>query len=62
MNIFKGRGGQGRYGRGAGLQPVLGQAEKKVRDSISIQKNCGDDLRCVPDLSVEYNLLYVHQR
>ena len=44
-------------GRGRDLPPVLGQAELKARDSMSIQKNCGDDQRCVPDLSVDFKPL-----
>ena len=42
---------------GGRLSPVLGQAELKARDSISIQKDCGDDLQCIPDLSIQYNLV-----
>ena len=53
--IFVG-GGYGGQGRG-GLQPVLGQAEKKAKDSISILKDCGDDSLCIPDLSIEHNVV-----
>lgn len=34
------------------LRPVLGQEELKAKDSVSIQKDCGDDLNCIPDLKV----------
>ena len=44
----------GRFGRD--LQPVLGQAEKKATDSLFIQKDCGDDMRCVPDLSISFDV------
>lgn len=37
------------------LNPVLGQFERMASDSISIQKNCGADNLCVPNLSVEAN-------
>ena len=35
------------------LTPVLGQFEKMATDSISIQKDCGSDNVCIPNLSVE---------
>ena len=37
------------------LNPVLGQFETMSSDSISIQKNCGPDNLCIPDLSLEAN-------
>ncbi len=35
------------------LRPVLGQFQKMAAHSITIQKNCGQDNLCIPDLSVE---------
>lgn len=35
------------------LAPVLGHNDKLATDTMSIQKNCGEDNICVPDLSVE---------
>jgi integrin alpha 8 len=37
------------------LNPVLGQFETMSSDSVSIQKNCGKDNLCIPDLSLEAN-------
>ena len=35
------------------LAPVLGHNDKLATDTMSIQKNCGEDNICVPNLSVE---------
>ena len=34
------------------LRPVLGQFEKMTSDSLSIQKDCGPDNKCIPNLSL----------
>ena len=36
----------------SGLTPVLAEGDHQVRDRLSIQKDCGSDNICVPDLSV----------
>ena len=36
---------------------MVGYIELKAGDSISILKDCGEDQRCIPDLSIEYNLI-----
>lgn len=38
---------------GAGLHPVLGHGEHLVTDSINIQKECGRDNICIPNLTVK---------
>jgi hypothetical protein len=38
---------------GGGLAPVLGHGEHLATDSINIQKECGRDNICIPNLSVE---------
>ena len=38
---------------GPGLPPVLGHGEHLVTDSINIQKECGGDNICIPDLSIQ---------
>ena len=38
---------------GPGLPPVLGHGEHLVTDSINIQKECGVDNICIPDLSIQ---------
>ena len=38
---------------GPGLPPVLGHGEHLVTDSINIQKECGADNLCIPNLSVK---------
>ena len=38
---------------GPGLPPVLGHGEHLVTDSINIQKECGADNICVPNLSIQ---------
>ena len=35
------------------LAPVLGHDDKLATDTMSIQKNCGEDNICVPNLAVE---------
>ena len=35
------------------LMPVLGQFETMTSDSISIQKECGPDNVCIPNLTVQ---------
>ena len=40
---------------GRGLKPVLAHGEHMIQDSISIQKECGDDSVCIPDLSIKTN-------
>ena len=35
------------------LVPVLGHDDRLVSDSLSIQKNCGTDNVCIPNLSVD---------
>ncbi len=35
------------------LRPVLGQFQKMAAHSITIQKDCGKDDLCIPDLSIE---------
>jgi hypothetical protein len=46
--------GQNFYGRQQRQQlfPVLGHDDRLATDTMSIQKNCGDDNICVPNLSV----------
>lgn len=41
------------FGSSGSLTPVLGQFEKMAMDSISIQKDCGADNLCIPNLSLE---------
>ena len=41
------------FSAGKTLKPVLGQFEKMAADSISIQKNCGSDNLCIPNLSID---------
>ena len=36
----------------SGVTPVLAEGDHQARDSLSIQKECGSDNICVPDLSV----------
>ena len=38
---------------GPGLPPVLGHGEHLVTDSINIQKECGADNICIPNLSIQ---------
>ena len=40
---------------GLTLKPVLAHGEHMVQDSISIQKECGSDSVCIPDLSIKTN-------
>ena len=43
----------GRYRATRSLVPVLDQSRDSIRrDSISIQKNCGPDNNCIPDLKL----------
>ncbi len=35
------------------LEPVLGQFQKMATHSITIQKDCGKDDLCIPDLSIQ---------
>lgn len=45
--------------RRAVLEPVLDQNKGTIKkDSINIQKNCGSDNICIPDLRL--NVKYVH--
>ena len=43
----------GTYGRQRReLAPVLGHDDRMATDTLSIQKNCGSDNVCIPNLSV----------
>ena len=47
-------GGRNYYGRQRReLLPVLGHDDKMATDTMSIQKNCGQDNICVPNLMVQ---------
>ena len=44
---------QGALPGGSGLMPALAHGDHTVSDSLSIQKDCGYDSICVPNLSVK---------